>query len=276
MAPHSQSEQLIGLTEAAERLGVHYMTAYRYVRTGRLAGERVGAQWRVATADVDELLARPRIVAGRGRRALRYDTLLSGRLLAGDEAGAWQVIEEAATSAHRPEEIYLDVIGPAMQQVGDDWATGEVDVVDEHVATVIAYRLIGRLGPRFNRRGRSRGSVVLGAPTGDHHGLPVSLVADPLRGRGFEVVDLGSHAPPESFVAAALRADRLVVVGIAVTIGDNGRAVEDTVHALRVVPEVPIVVGGAARPESLGVIESASARDFLDHVERMMPASDGR
>jgi excisionase family DNA binding protein len=36
---------LLGLREAADRLGVHYMTAYRYVRTGRLPATRIGAQW---------------------------------------------------------------------------------------------------------------------------------------------------------------------------------------------------------------------------------------
>ena len=35
----------VTLHEAAKRLGVHYMTAYRYVRTGRLPAERDGAHW---------------------------------------------------------------------------------------------------------------------------------------------------------------------------------------------------------------------------------------
>ena len=34
----------ISLQEAASRLGVHYMTAYRYVRTGRLPAQRDGVQ----------------------------------------------------------------------------------------------------------------------------------------------------------------------------------------------------------------------------------------
>ena len=40
----------ISLQEAASRLGVHYMTAYRYVRTGRLPARRDGAQWFVDVA----------------------------------------------------------------------------------------------------------------------------------------------------------------------------------------------------------------------------------
>jgi excisionase family DNA binding protein len=43
----------ISLQEAASRLGVHYMTAYRYVRTGRLPARRDGAQWLVDPHDLD-------------------------------------------------------------------------------------------------------------------------------------------------------------------------------------------------------------------------------
>ena len=39
--------------QVADLLGVHYMTAYRYVRTGSLAARRVGTEWRVRRSDVD-------------------------------------------------------------------------------------------------------------------------------------------------------------------------------------------------------------------------------
>ena len=51
------SPPTISLGEAAERLGVHYMTAYRYVRTGRLPATRVGGQWVVDPRDLTALPA---------------------------------------------------------------------------------------------------------------------------------------------------------------------------------------------------------------------------
>jgi excisionase family DNA binding protein len=42
----------VGLGEAADILGVHYMTVYRYVRTGRLAAKRESARWSVAVDDL--------------------------------------------------------------------------------------------------------------------------------------------------------------------------------------------------------------------------------
>lgn len=45
----------IGLREAGGVLGVHYMTVYRYVRTGRLAARREGGDWLVHRAEVEAL-----------------------------------------------------------------------------------------------------------------------------------------------------------------------------------------------------------------------------
>ena len=184
------------LQEAADLLGVHYMTAYRYVRTGRLPGTRVGAHWRVRRADLDKMAAAA--PAGRNaatRRAPKKDYVrrLTSLLVQGDEAEAWRLVQAALGSAYNPEDVYFNVLGPAMRRVGDDWATGRLDVADEHRATVVMYRLVGRLGPLFARRGTPRGAVVLGAPSGDPHGLATALVADPLRGRGFSITDLGAN-----------------------------------------------------------------------------------
>ena len=46
-------ERELTLQEAADLLGVHYMTAYRYVRTGRLAATRINGKWVVARSSLD-------------------------------------------------------------------------------------------------------------------------------------------------------------------------------------------------------------------------------
>ena len=91
-------DETITLSQAAERLGVHYMTAYRYVRTGRLPASKDGSEWRVAVADVETMLSgrsrrrrrrwTPSGGPGHGRRRRRdYHVRLETRLLVGDEAG---------------------------------------------------------------------------------------------------------------------------------------------------------------------------------------------
>ncbi|HVM65676.1 MAG TPA: B12-binding domain-containing protein [Acidimicrobiales bacterium] len=242
----ARRREAITLHEAAERLGVHYMTAYRYVRTGRLPAVRDGAQWMIDPQDLDRMRepARP----GRGS-AISWEERaerLAARMVAGDEAGAWTVIESALASGAEPADVHLNVLAAALRDVGEGWAGGRLSIADEHRAATIAHRLIGRLGPAFARRGRTRGTVVVGAPAGEHHGLPSAVVRDLLRGEGFEVLDLGADTPVESFVESAHQADRLAAVAIGVTLPGQDAVLRSTIRALRRARVVaPVLVGGA-------------------------------
>ena len=197
------SGDLIGLRAAAERLGVHYMTAYRYVRLGTLPATKVGGEWRVRLADLEAVAHREISVPGAGGlRWPRYRTQLEDRLLAGDERGAWSVVERALASGAPNRDIHLELISPVLRSIGERWAAGEVEIGQEHRASSVASRLVGRLGPSFARRGRKIGVVVIGAVAGDHHSIPVAILGDILRGEGFEVIELGADTPHQSFLHA--------------------------------------------------------------------------
>src|SRR4051812_4097829 len=64
--PDRPSGGPLTLYEAAEQLGVHYMTVYRYVRTGRLPGRKVGAEWRIEPGDLATFAARASTAARPG------------------------------------------------------------------------------------------------------------------------------------------------------------------------------------------------------------------
>ena len=52
----------MNLKEASRRLGVHYQTAYKWVRSGSLTAIRVGARYEVSQAAIDQFLANRRSV----------------------------------------------------------------------------------------------------------------------------------------------------------------------------------------------------------------------
>jgi len=237
----------VGLRDAAERLGLHYMTVYHYVRTGRLAAERIGATWTIAVDDVDALRdaarAAPRARTARSARPAR----LADRMAAGDESGAWAIVEGALGSGAEVAAVYDGLLVPALGSIGDRWARGDLSIAAEHRATVVAARLVARLGPRFARRGRTRGTVVLGAPSGELHALPSAMLSNLLRAAGFEAVDLGANTPASSFVETALDADRLVAVLVGATTDAAAGVVVDVVRALRAAAlSAPVLVGGGA------------------------------
>jgi MerR family transcriptional regulator, light-induced transcriptional regulator len=246
-------DKVLSLEEAAQQLGVHYMTAYRYVRLGRLPARQVNGRWTVQQADVAALERREAAPRGRkgGPNFSRYRDRLLARLLEGDEHGAWGVVESALAAGAHPRDVYLNALAPALREVGEQWADDTISVADEHRATAVASRLVGRLGPSFVRRGRRRGTVVLGGAPSDEHALPAAILADILRGEGYTVFDHGANTPLESFVRAASTADGLVAVGISVATAGNERRVRAVARAVRrAVPGVPVLVGGPAVPDN--------------------------
>jgi MerR family transcriptional regulator, light-induced transcriptional regulator len=249
--PERPAPGLLGLQEAADRLGVHYMTAYRYVRTGRLPATRIGAQWWIDPNDLRAARGGP-TVAGRSRPATRKVSRatavrrLEDRLVAGDEPGAWTILESRLGSGSEPDDVLLEGLAEAMRSVGEGWKAGDYTVDDEHRASGVAARVVARLGARFTTRGPKRGSVILGTPPHELHGLPTAMAANVLRGHGFEVVDLGADVPPEAFGSAVSKTPHALAVGVGVTTGNHDRSVRAIVRAVHAVsPGLPVLVGGA-------------------------------
>src|SRR3954462_2975856 len=140
------------LHEAAELLGVHYMTVYRRVRLGILPARKTGATWTIDRADLERSTTtwERRLGSGRGRvRVSTWQERLQARMLRGDVAGSWQVLEAAMASGFDPGEIYVRLLAPSRHASGASWGSGRVSIDQEHRASSVAATLIGRLGPRF-------------------------------------------------------------------------------------------------------------------------------
>lgn len=251
----TSSPETLGLRECAERLGVHYMTAYRYVRLGMLPAAKVGAEWRVAATDLEEFRASG--AESGARHDAPWADRLQARMIAGDAVGAWKVVEGALAAGHDSGSIYLEVIAPALRAVGEGWESGALSIGDEHRASAVAGRILGRMSSRFIWRGRRRGRVLVGTPPGERHALPATMVADMLRGAGFEVIDLGSDLPVADFAAAVSAALPVVAVGVSVTSPEALESVPDLLAAIREAGAGgAIVVGGGA------VRDARHARDL--------------
>ena len=239
----------VTLQQAAEQLGVHYMTVYRYVRTGKLPATRVGGAWQV---DPDDLAGMkpvgPRSSRNPAARATATKAQLEARLLAGDEPGAWGVLEAALASNRTPSEVLLQLVAPALESIGDRWHDGELTVADEHRASAVAVRLISRIGARFARRGPKRGSVVITTPPsraargpGGHGRGPAAL------GRVQRDRARSGHPGRRAGPELAGRRPILLAVAMACTTQASTTSARRVIGHLRtVLPGTTVLLGGAA------------------------------
>lgn len=287
--PEKLNSTEMTLEQAAERLGVHYMSAYRYVRTGRLPARQVGGRWAVDAKDLDQFLDRkskPKEPAptngSRGQTPKqppkKAPAALADRLEQGDEGGAWQILEDFAVATNKPGARWVSFLADAMTEIGNRWESGRTSIGEEHQASVVAMRLIGRLGAQGRRRGRRKGTVILAAAPGDRHGLPTAMASEVLRSNGYKVIDLGADVPADQMWQTAIDIDRLLAVGYCATSElDEPSTLELRNSITQVTDRVgcPVLIGGAAITDashsaSLGAqLWTSSVEELLEAVERL-------
>jgi methanogenic corrinoid protein MtbC1 len=213
-----------------------------------LPARKVGASWRIDVADLERLDTSPDVPSRK--RSAPWRDRLQARMLAGDEAGSWGVVEAAFASGMTPADFYCEVLTPALYNIGELWQEGKLGVEDEHLASAVAAGIIGRLGPRFARRGRTKGTVVLAMPSGERHHLGAAMLADILRSDGYRVLNLGADTPPGALISTIHQVEDLSAVAVGVVDPDRLAAATSLIKAVRKsVGRVPVVAGGAAVPD---------------------------
>ncbi len=238
------SDGTLDLQTAADQLGVHYQTAYRWVRSGRLAAELVGGRYLVRQGDVAELDRRRRLPkrppppkASRLEHSAdrMYDALMNG-----DEAGAVKLARRLTDEGASVIDLICVVLVPPMRRIGEAWYDGHLPVWVEHRASAIVERLLGDLAS--NPRGRRRGVAAVAALSGDRHSLPTTMAAVALRADNWHVHHLGADLPPED-LADFCEAHQVGLAVITVTNPDTRELAEATGRTLRS-RGTPAIVGG--------------------------------
>jgi MerR family transcriptional regulator, light-induced transcriptional regulator len=164
-------------------------------------------------------------------------------LMARDVGAARSAVDAAVALGTPIEEIYLDVLQPALYEIGRSWAVGDFSIADEHSATAVTQSVLGMLGPRMRTAPKDgRLAVVTGSPE-ERHALGVQMVADFLESDGWEVLNLGASTPAGDLarLADAERPD-VVALSTATPAGLPGAA--EAVDALLALDPRPFVVLG--------------------------------
>ena len=95
--------------------------------------------------------------------------------------------------------MYLQLLAPALRQVGDGWSRGDVSIADEHRATAVVWAWPEGSAPCSSAGAPPRAAtVLLAGAEGDPHVVPLLMVADALRAEGWGIVNLGATCPEQS------------------------------------------------------------------------------
>lgn len=248
----------VSLYEAAEELGVHYQTAYRWVRRGVLPAVKVNGSYEVEVSAIDELRRdRQAPIPPPARRRVRAWPPFADRLLAalvvGDETRVRELFADLVDGGVTLAEVCDHVLVPALTGIGEGWARGELSVAEEHRASAICGRALARWSPA--PPGRHRGVAVVCSPTAEGHELPGLMATVVLREQHWRVHHLGVGVPVDA-VERLVEVERPDLVVVSVTWSeavDDGRLLGKLLEA----PRRRVLVG---RPgQSLGSLSAEIA-----------------
>jgi len=233
------------LREAADTLGVHYQTAYAWVRQGVLPARKVGRGYVVGDGDVAALAAR-RLLGQEPARPIHV------RDWAAQALGLYAAIVEGEETAARHRlgrlaagvgliDLCEQVIAPALRRLGDGWAAGRVSIAQEHRASAICERLIATYARQ--PAGRPHGTAVVATPPGERHGLPALMAAACLREDRWLVHHLAADLPIEEVTRLADQVGADLVV-LSAAMSQTARQAQQAAEAITAArPHLHVLAG---------------------------------
>lgn len=144
--------------------------------------------------------------------------------------------------------VFLEHVAvPLLHEIGDAWHREELSVAHEHLASSAAQRVLSWLlwSGTPNRTGPA---IVIGTPAGQRHELGALLCSAVAAEEGWRVVYLGADLPADEIARAADRRNATVVaLSVVYPIGEP-RIAGELRRVRELLPDVTILVGGAAAP----------------------------
>lgn len=185
-------------------------------------------------------------------------TQLVTLILRGDYLEATTLLEGLAAKTSYPRTI-LEVLEPALSEIGHRWQKEEVSLAAGYLAGKVAEDLMKQALAHDQALPLTKGPVVLGNIEDDHHSLGRKLLAIFLQSAGWKVIDLGNDVLAPAFVdkAQEVGAKIIGVSAMMLSTARNILSVRQEIDRRGLKGRLQLAVGGAVfklRPELVGEV----------------------
>jgi len=168
-------------------------------------------------------------------------------LILGDSRACFKIAEECVLDREDVKAFYLQVIQPAMYEIGQGWEIGEISIAQEHLASAIIARVMTNIYHTkiLEKEIKHKMAIVTAAPN-EFHEIGAHMVADFLELAGWNVYYLGANTPAQEIITLA-KDKKPFVLAISVTMPFNLENVKRVIEAIREdasLDHMKIIVGG--------------------------------
>jgi MerR family transcriptional regulator, light-induced transcriptional regulator len=168
------------------------------------------------------------------------------RLLAQDQAGATDLIFNAADAGIPILNLYMNVLQPTLHEVGRLWQINRVSIPQEHYFTAATKTIMSQLYPYIHQRTSNGRRLIATCIDGELHEIGIRMVCDVFTMNGWEAVYLGASIPVSDIVTL-VEVEKPEILALSVTIAPNLPKASDLIAAIRANPgcaATKIMVGG--------------------------------
>jgi len=167
-------------------------------------------------------------------------------LLGGYRGAAARLTFDAAARGEPVRQLYLQVLQPALREVGRLWQMNRINVAQEHFCSAATQVVMSQLLTRVAAAERCGRGVVVACVSGDLHDLGARMVADFFDMVGWEAYFCGANTPHAAVVQSVVErgAD---VLAVSATMGYHLHAVQELIERVRADPRcsrLRVMVGG--------------------------------
>jgi 5-methyltetrahydrofolate--homocysteine methyltransferase len=208
--------------------------------------------------------------------ALPLKERLERRIIDGEKKGLELDLDEALASGTSALEIINDNLLKGMQEVGELFGRGEMQLPFVLQSAEVMKSAVAHLEPHIEKTDDSgKGRILLATVRGDVHDIGKNLVDIILSNNGFETVNIGIKQPINEILRAAEEHD-VDVIGMSGLLVKSTQIMKENLEEMNqrgVSDRWPVILGGAALTRSF--VEQDLAEVFDGEVRYARDAFEG-
>lgn len=174
------------------------------------------------------------------------DKILLEALLSGNRTKASEILKAAHNQGDSVEDIYENLIKPALYEVGELWETGKISVATEHLASAVVEALLNEMYYNILSLNPKEKKVVVSCLENEFHQIGSRMVADIFELNGWNTSFLGANTPTRELIHFTIEA-KPDILALSLTLSHNLPLLDHMLHSIRQeIPNTPIFIGGQA------------------------------
>lgn len=169
-------------------------------------------------------------------------------LFEGDQEGAVKLILQVLGQGTSIEDIYTEILEPALRHIGTLWDQGRIHVGQEHFVSESTQMIMAQLQPYMRTNIKKDRRVIILCTGGEQHSIGAKMLTDFFSKDGWNAYYLGTNMPTDGLIKSIedLSPDLLA---LSITLPLHVNTAADLIFALRANPScsnLKIMVGGSA------------------------------